>query len=80
MLSGQWPFHTVEEKLSPNAVMRRTLSAPILWGGEPWARVSPGATALIRRMLEREKSSRITAKQALAHPWIAAAAAAAAAE
>lgn len=71
MLSGQWPFHSPDEKsLSPNTVMRRAMSVPILFDAPAWSRVSRGARRLIERMLDRDTTSRITAKEALQHPWL----------
>lgn len=49
---------------------RRVQEQPIHFAGPAWHGVSPGALALLSRMLDRDCSKRITAAQALQDPWI----------
>ena len=38
--------------------------------GEAWENVSKEAIDLVKRLLDRDYATRITAEQALSHPWI----------
>lgn len=42
----------------------------LIFEGEKWENVSEDAIDLVRRLLDRDYSSRITAAEALQHPWI----------
>mmetsp|Transcript_56091 Transcript_56091/g.177743 ORF Transcript_56091/g.177743 Transcript_56091/m.177743 type:complete len:157 (+) Transcript_56091:96-566(+) len=71
LLAGRPPFWV--DKQGPEA--RRELfdsimaANPALEGGE-WDEVSASAKDLIRRLLNPDPALRMTAEQALAHPWI----------
>ena len=68
MLSGTLPFMGATDR----AVCAQVLSADIVTDGGPWDVVSPGAKALLRRMLCRDARARAGAEELLAHPWLAA--------
>lgn len=73
LLAGgaSYPFFSINDSLSECAAFQRVLSAPIDFARAPaWGRASPGARQLIERMLDRNPQRRITAAEALAHPWL----------
>lgn len=70
LLSGCYPFCDPRHKISQGEYWRRVQEAPIHTAGPAWQAVSPDAVALVRRMLDRDCSSRITAEQALQDPWL----------
>lgn len=49
---------------------RRVAEQPIHYSGRAWQHVSPGAVSLLRRMLDRDCSQRISAAAALQDPWL----------
>jgi calcium-dependent protein kinase len=58
-----------------NADNDEKIAQAILRGGidfnrEPWPRVSGNAKDLVRRMLDPDPSTRLTARQVLEHPWL----------
>ncbi|PSC71036.1 Replication factor C subunit 3 [Micractinium conductrix] len=59
-----------QHKISQGEYWRRLASSPIHTSGPAWHSVSPVAIALVRRMLDRNCSSRITAEEALQDPWL----------
>jgi len=66
LLSGSLPFfHQVLHKLY-RQIVERDLSFP----EEAWRNVSKGALDFILRMLQVRAADRLTAEQALAHPWL----------
>ncbi|CAI5465125.1 unnamed protein product [Closterium sp. Yama58-4] len=66
MLSGIPPFWESTNRSLEQAIRNKKLSFKH-W---KWADVSVEAKELISRMLEKDPSKRITAQEALAHPWI----------
>uniref|UniRef100_A0ACD5ZF97 Uncharacterized protein n=1 Tax=Avena sativa TaxID=4498 RepID=A0ACD5ZF97_AVESA len=66
MLSGTVPFYGATAPEIFEAVLRGTLRFP----PRAFASVSPEAKDLLRRMLCRDVSRRISAEQVLRHPWI----------
>lgn len=72
LLTGETPFAALPgEKNSYKDVFRRILTNPITLKGKPWDSISDQAKDLLLKLLERDPSKRLTAQQALAHPWIA---------
>jgi calcium-dependent protein kinase len=49
---------------------QRILSAPINMDADPWPHVSAAGKDLVRRMLTRDPSQRITPAEVLMHPWL----------
>ncbi|KAL4452111.1 hypothetical protein ABPG75_007773 [Micractinium tetrahymenae] len=70
LLSGHYPFCDPRHRISQGEFWRRVAEAPIRTAGPAWHGVSPGAVALVHRMLDRDCSSRITAEQAQQDPWL----------
>jgi serine/threonine protein kinase len=66
MLSGTVPFYGATAPEIFEAVLRGTLRFP----PRAFASVSPEAKDLLRRMLCRDVSRRLSAEQVLRHPWI----------
>ncbi|KAM0885867.1 hypothetical protein ACQ4PT_030041 [Festuca glaucescens] len=66
MLSGTVPFYGATAPEIFEAVLRGTLRFP----PRVFASVSPEAKDLVRRMLCRDVSRRLSAEQVLRHPWI----------
>ena len=46
------------------------LPVQVTFEGAAWASVSADAKDMIKRLLDRDYNSRITAAEALHHPWI----------
>lgn len=56
------------------AIFERVCGAPLRLRADcGWGRISPAAQALVRALLDRDVARRPTARQALRHPWLAAA-------
>ncbi|KAJ6684704.1 SERINE/THREONINE-PROTEIN KINASE [Salix purpurea] len=66
LLSGAPPFWAETEKGIFEAVLEGNLDLE----SPPWPDISSSAKDLIRKMLTRDPKSRITAAQALQHPWM----------
>ncbi|XVF35910.1 hypothetical protein REPUB_Repub19eG0012400 [Reevesia pubescens] len=66
LLSGVPPFWGETEKEIFKAVLEGNLDLK----SQPWPSISDGAKDLIRKMLARDPKRRITADQALEHPWL----------
>ncbi|KAG7258588.1 hypothetical protein CRUP_007431 [Coryphaenoides rupestris] len=71
ILVGRYPFHDVEPGSLFSKIRRGHFSVP--------DSLTPKAKCLIRAILRREPSERLTSREILEHPWFAAAATAAAA-
>lgn len=72
LLSGKLPFWGgSSEHVSPLMVMQEILGGDISFAGEEWAGVSAEAVDFVSRLLDRDYTSRMTAEQALQHPWVA---------
>lgn len=78
LLTGRlpfWPAKRPEEaaRLPPWAVVAAARAGVVAFPPSAWRGVSAEAQALVRAMLRRDPSARITAAAALAHPWLEAA-------
>ncbi|GFR41581.1 hypothetical protein Agub_g2302, partial [Astrephomene gubernaculifera] len=76
LLSGRYPFWDtkrthMEPQLPAYQVMLAVCSAPITFRGPEWLVVSREGRDLAERMLDRNPTTRITAEEALQHPWFA---------
>ncbi|KAG7383045.1 hypothetical protein PHYBOEH_010097 [Phytophthora boehmeriae] len=65
LLSGRFPFE------SGALLDERILHEEIDLECAPWSGISDDAKDLVRQLLERDISRRLTAEQALKHPWLA---------
>ncbi|KAK9808397.1 hypothetical protein WJX73_000117 [Symbiochloris irregularis] len=70
MLAGELPFWEPGGDRSPWAIMTGILEGELIFEGEKWENVSEDAIDLVRRLLDRDYSTRISAAEALQHPWI----------
>jgi calcium-dependent protein kinase len=74
LLSGRFPFWAAEpaqlDAMTPAQLRQGILQGDVLLDADIWECVSPDAKDLIARMLDRSVGSRITAAQALQHPWM----------
>lgn len=52
-------------------VMQEILGGDISFAGDEWQRISSEAVDFVDRLLDRDYNTRMTAEQALQHPWIA---------
>jgi serine/threonine protein kinase len=57
--------------LPPYAIIAAVRTNDISFPREAWAGISPEARQLVEAMLERNPAARISAAEALAHPWFA---------
>lgn len=71
LLSGTHPFHTT-------TLFDQITHASYSMAGPEWEHISAGAKDLVRKLLTESPKARLTAEQALAHPFITACAGAAA--
>ncbi|KAG7568034.1 Protein kinase domain [Arabidopsis thaliana x Arabidopsis arenosa] len=66
LLSGVPPFWAETE----SGIFRQILQGKIDFKSDPWPSISEGAKDLIYKMLDRSPKKRISAHEALCHPWI----------
>ncbi|KAL6644436.1 hypothetical protein ACP70R_016044 [Stipagrostis hirtigluma subsp. patula] len=66
LLCGVPPFWGDNDEKIAQAILRGGID----FGREPWPRVSASAKDLVRRMLDPDPSTRLTARQVLEHPWL----------
>ncbi|KAK7318367.1 hypothetical protein RJT34_03066 [Clitoria ternatea] len=66
LLSGVPPFWAETEP----GIFRQILLGKIDFQSEPWPSISDSAKDLIRRMLDQNPKTRLTAHEVLRHPWI----------
>ncbi|TYZ65977.1 hypothetical protein PybrP1_011791 [[Pythium] brassicae (nom. inval.)] len=73
LLSGRFPFEQGEGETGSALLDERIRFEAIDWDAAPWREdVSPEALQLVRGLLDRDVRTRLTAEQALQHPWFAA--------
>ncbi|GAA0146793.1 non-receptor serine/threonine protein kinase [Lithospermum erythrorhizon] len=66
LLSGVPPFWAETEM----GIFRQILRGKLDFESEPWPGISDSAKDLIRKMLDRNPNTRLTAHEVLCHPWI----------
>ncbi|KAK7291500.1 hypothetical protein RIF29_06694 [Crotalaria pallida] len=66
LLSGVPPFWAETEP----GIFRQILMGKIDFQSEPWPSISDSAKDLIRKMLDQNPRTRLTAHEVLSHPWI----------
>ncbi|XP_062202674.1 calcium-dependent protein kinase 29-like [Phragmites australis] len=66
LLCGVPPFWAETDEGIARAIIRSNID----FGREPWPKVSENARDLVRKMLDPNPYSRLTAQQVLEHPWI----------
>lgn len=72
LLSGKLPFWGgTSDNVSPLMVMQEILGGDISYSGDEWQSLSPEAADFVDRLLDRDYNTRMTAEQALQHPWLA---------
>ncbi|KAI9100479.1 calmodulin dependent protein kinase [Phlyctochytrium arcticum] len=69
LLCGYTPFWGGEEN-SNTTLFRAILAADFAFDEEYWGEISSDAKDLIRKLLTVEPAARITAAEALSHPWL----------
>ncbi|KAF0689713.1 Aste57867_18861 [Aphanomyces stellatus] len=69
LLRGELPFHGKTK----NDIIQKTLHAEVCTDdeSESWRSVSQDAKSLLRNILSKQPSKRLSAEEALAHPWFA---------
>mmetsp|Transcript_19537 Transcript_19537/g.62203 ORF Transcript_19537/g.62203 Transcript_19537/m.62203 type:complete len:628 (+) Transcript_19537:217-2100(+) len=70
LLTGRFPFWKDVQRHTLREVWRAILYDDIPFEGEMWEGVSEGARDLCRCLLDRNVASRMTAAEALCHPWV----------
>lgn len=66
LLSGTPPFNGSNDKEMKEKILNGAFSLE----GKAWDKISEGAKDLIRKMLTYNPNERITAEEALHHPWL----------
>ncbi|KAE8779285.1 calcium-dependent protein kinase 26-like [Hordeum vulgare] len=67
LLSGVPPFWDAE---SEQGIFEQVLKGELDFTTEPWPSISDSAKDLVRKMLIRDPKKRLTAHEALCHPWV----------
>lgn len=70
LLVGDLPFWRDQEQRTPSSVRTAIIGDVIPFGGPEWRHVSPEGIHFLRRLLDRDFNNRMTAEEALRHPWI----------
>ncbi|GMH39596.1 hypothetical protein BSKO_07494 [Bryopsis sp. KO-2023] len=71
VIQGEWEWSwRMSQKLHPDGLGYAITAIPLDFYGEIWETISEGAKDLLSKMLDRDVQRRITAQNALQHPWI----------
>lgn len=70
LLTGKFPFWDNVRDCTLTQVWKAILTEKVDFNGNDLRQVSPGAKDLLRKMLIRDRKKRITASEALSHPWL----------
>ncbi|PUZ68472.1 hypothetical protein GQ55_2G031600 [Panicum hallii var. hallii] len=66
LLSGVPPFWDETEQ----GIFEQVLKGKLDFSSDPWPSISESAKDLVRKMLNRDPRKRLTAHEALCHPWV----------
>ncbi|EER98014.1 calcium-dependent protein kinase 17 [Sorghum bicolor] len=66
LLSGVPPFWDESER----GIFEQVLKGDLDFSSDPWPSISESAKDLVRKMLNRDPRKRLTAHEALCHPWV----------
>ncbi|KAG2631755.1 hypothetical protein PVAP13_2NG045100 [Panicum virgatum] len=66
LLSGVPPFWDETEQ----GIFDQVLKGELDFSSDPWPSISESAKDLVRKMLDRDPRKRLTAHEALRHPWV----------
>ncbi|KAE9361240.1 hypothetical protein PF008_g1225 [Phytophthora fragariae] len=69
LLCGAHPFDTYNN-LSDEEIRKRILKGKFRTQSRAWQCISPSARDLIQKLLETDPNKRLSAEQALQHPWL----------
>ncbi|KAG6594165.1 CAMK protein kinase [Phytophthora cinnamomi] len=69
LLCGSHPFDTYNN-LSDEEIRKRILKGKFRTQSRAWQSISPSARDLIQKLLETDPNKRLSAEQALQHPWL----------
>ncbi|KAG1704163.1 hypothetical protein DVH05_006172 [Phytophthora capsici] len=69
LLCGAHPFDTYNN-LSDEEIRKRILKGKFRTQSRAWQAISPSARDLIKKLLETDPNKRLSAEQALKHPWL----------
>lgn len=70
LLTGKFPFWDNVRDCTLTQVWKAILTEKVDFNSNDLRQVSPGAKDLLRKMLIRDRKKRITASEALSHPWL----------
>lgn len=70
LICGQLCFWGDLQECTPQSLMQSVLHEDVKFDYPGWEAVSPEAVDLVSRLLKRDPSERISAEEALRHPWI----------
>jgi len=65
LLSSQPPFHAKEDK----EIFNKILNEPLHFNEKYWGKVSSEAKDLVKKLLDKNPDTRLSAEEALSHPW-----------
>ena len=70
MVSGVYPFRHNLDALPAHSMMNAVMTFELSFDDEAFCDVSPEAQDLLRSLLSRRTDRRMTAEEALQHPWL----------
>ena len=65
MLCGSPPFNGSDDQ-----IIAKVKKEPLVFRGQVWQSISEEAKDLVEKLMDRDVESRLTAVDALSHPWI----------
>mmetsp|Transcript_41340 Transcript_41340/g.104775 ORF Transcript_41340/g.104775 Transcript_41340/m.104775 type:complete len:421 (-) Transcript_41340:305-1567(-) len=70
LVTGRNPWFTKLAGVTPNDVMEKVMGSEVPYYAEDWDKLSPELQSLVRQMLEKDATKRISPTEALCHPWM----------